>query len=77
MKRMRQSRKINVSNDGEIRIAKVKQKLPSLSLRDILNGMEKAMACILAGHPVLQGYWSQRRFLKDLVNRFNNAAYED
>ncbi|KAL4368316.1 hypothetical protein GQ457_05G004890 [Hibiscus cannabinus] len=32
---------------------------------------------ILAGHPVLRGYWSQRRFLKDLVNWFNNAAYED
>ncbi|KAL4312836.1 hypothetical protein GQ457_01G037510 [Hibiscus cannabinus] len=32
---------------------------------------------ILAGHPVLRGYWSQKRFLKDLVNWFNNAAYED
>ncbi|KAL4278673.1 hypothetical protein GQ457_03G023360 [Hibiscus cannabinus] len=32
---------------------------------------------ILAGHPVLRGYWSQRRFLKDLVNWSNNAAYED
>ncbi|KAL4363182.1 hypothetical protein GQ457_04G029530 [Hibiscus cannabinus] len=68
MKRMRQSRKINISNDGEIMIAKVKQRLPSLSLRDILNGMENLiyfMFCwynsnILAGHPVLRGYWSQR-----------------
>ncbi|KAL4326169.1 hypothetical protein GQ457_11G003960 [Hibiscus cannabinus] len=32
---------------------------------------------ILAGHPVLRGYWSQRRFLKDLVSWFNNATYED
>ncbi|KAL4379668.1 hypothetical protein GQ457_02G028510 [Hibiscus cannabinus] len=32
---------------------------------------------ILVVHPVLRGYWSQRRFLKDLVNWFNNAAYED
>ncbi|KAL4384774.1 hypothetical protein GQ457_15G024410 [Hibiscus cannabinus] len=31
----------------------------------------------IAGHPVLRGYWSQRRFLKDLVNWSNNAAYED
>ncbi|KAL4278238.1 hypothetical protein GQ457_03G011610 [Hibiscus cannabinus] len=84
MKRMRQSRKINISNDGKIRIAKVKQRLSSLSLRDILNGMENVMVwfkinmkIILAGHPVLRGYWSQRRFLKDLVNWFNNVAYED
>ncbi|KAL4387583.1 hypothetical protein GQ457_09G020670 [Hibiscus cannabinus] len=84
MKRKRQSRKINISNDGEIRIAMVKQRLASLSLCDILNGMEKVtawfkinMKSILAGHPVLRGYWSQRRFLKDLVNWFNIAAYED
>ncbi|KAL4377257.1 hypothetical protein GQ457_02G038370 [Hibiscus cannabinus] len=37
----------------------------------------KHVTGILAGHPILRGYWSQRRFLKDLVNWFNNAAYED
>ncbi|KAL4296807.1 hypothetical protein GQ457_12G008380 [Hibiscus cannabinus] len=65
MKRKRQSREIKISNDGEIKIVKVKQRLSSLSFT------------ILVGHPVLRGYWSQRRFLKDLVNWSNNAAYED
>ncbi|KAL4304243.1 hypothetical protein GQ457_10G016970 [Hibiscus cannabinus] len=38
---------------------------------------KKETIAILAGHPVLRGYWSQRRFLKDLVSWFNNATYED
>ncbi|KAL4362186.1 hypothetical protein GQ457_04G034430 [Hibiscus cannabinus] len=42
-----------------------------------IQSVRKKENGILAGHPVLRGYWSQRRFLKDLVNWFNNAAYED
>ncbi|KAL4317999.1 hypothetical protein GQ457_18G017270 [Hibiscus cannabinus] len=46
-------------------------------MRRSQNVLGKHVTDILAGHPVLRGYWSQRRFLKDLVNWFNNAAYED